>query len=157
MLVIMHTRFCFPGEIWQARSRSLTGIWHENNCKVSICRHTHIDLTITLNHSIWQFNFSSAVFIWKQPPPMEASASLPSSVLQLCCHSLLSSLNSVSVIVRPGWSPWLLPSAMFSAPVVIRSFSDAKPISLFPCWAHLNGEPARENTQSMVTIKRGIK
>lgn len=116
--------------------------------------HTHIDLTITLNHNIWQFNFSSLVFIWTQPPPMEASASLPSSVLPLCCHSLLSSLNSVSVIVRPGWSPWLLPSAMFSAPVVIRSFSDAKPISLFPCWAHLNREPGRENTQSMVTIKR---
>lgn len=118
---------------------------------------THIDLTVTLNHSIWQFNLSSLVFIWKYPPPMEASASLPSSVLQLCCHSLLSSLNSVSVIVRPGWSLWLLPSAMFSAPVVIRSFSDAKPISLFPCWAHLNREPGRENTQSMVTIKRGIK
>ncbi len=153
----MHTQFCFAGEIWQVRSHSLTGIWHENNGKVSICRQTHTDLTITLNNSIWKFNFSSPVFIWKQPPPMESSASLPSSVLQLYCHSLLSSLNSDSVIVRPVWSPWLLPSAMFSAPVVIRSFSDAKPISLFPCWAHLNREPGRENTQSMVTIKRWRK
>ncbi len=119
----MHTQFCFAGKIWQARSHSLAGIWHENNCKVSICGHACIDLTITLNHSIWQFNFSSPVFIWKQPPPMEASASLPSSVLQLRCHSLLSSLNAVSVIVRPGWSAWLLPSAMFSSPVVIWSFS----------------------------------
>lgn len=153
----MHTQFCFAGKIWQARSHSLVGIVHENNCKVSICGHTRIDLTITLNHSIWQFNFSSPVFIWKQLPPMQASASLPSSVLQFLCHSLLSSLNAVSVIVRPGWSVWLLPSAMFSSPVVIRSFSDAKPISLFPCWAHLNREPGRENTRSMVTIKRGIK